>query len=61
MAEKAWPTDLTREQLRKIYAESGEKEKKLMSDLAKSSDPDQAVVVAELLHYFPGAEVTDAE
>lgn len=61
MAEKAWPTDLTREQLRQIYTESGVEEKKLMSDLAKSDNPDQAVVVAELLHYFPGTELTDVE
>lgn len=59
--QKATSEDLTQEQLRKVYADSGEAEKKLMSDLAKTKEPNQAAIVAELLHYFPGAKLTDAD
>lgn len=61
MAQKATSEDLTSEQLREIYKKAGPKEQKLMSELAQTSEPNQAAIVAELLHYFPGTEVSDGK
>lgn len=55
MAERE--SELSREDLRAIYVRSGPKEKELMKQLVRSSDPRQGVVLAEILHYFKGAKL----
>lgn len=62
MAEgEARETELSRADLRGIFSRSGKEEQDFMRALVNSSDPRQAVVVAECLHYFPGASLVREE
>lgn len=55
--EEAPDSELTREDLRRVYSDSGEAEKELMRELVNSDVPRQGIVLAEILHYFPGTSL----
>lgn len=49
--------DLNAEQLLAAYEKAGKPEQKLIRDLVKASKGNEARVVAEILHFFPGAKL----
>lgn len=52
-------SELTRQELRNVYTSAGETEQKLMRELVNSDFPSQGAIVAEILHYFPGAHLEE--
>ncbi len=58
MAQKA-QSDLSINDLDAVFKRAGKAEKQLMRELTHSGDPRQAVVLTELLHYFPGSRILD--
>ena len=61
MAQEKAESELNLEDLHGIHARAGPEEKRLMRDLVNSDQPEQGMVLAKLLHYFPGATLITSD
>lgn len=58
---EAASSGLSIDDVHRIYERCGPDERELLRDLLERGTPREAMVFAQLLHYFPSAYLTDEE